>query len=193
MADVSAPVAHPAGAGWASRLRWVIVPFVLVPLTAVLFVGFGRDPNAIPSPLIGKPMPSFTLTAIDGTKVSSASLAGRPLIVNFWASWCGPCVQEHPVLLDTARRYGDRVTIVGILYDDTASDAARFLARYGAGGWADLADPGGGTAISFGVTGPPETYFIDATGVVRGKQFGPVTADVVASQLARLLGAEATP
>ena len=192
MAEVSAPVARPTDTGWFRRLRWVIVPIVLVPLTAVLFVGFGRDPNAIPSPLIGKPMPSFTLTALDGSTVSSADLVGKPLIVNFWASWCRPCVQEHPVLLDTARRYGDRLTIVGILYDDTAQGAAGFLARYGAGGWADLQDPGGGTAVSFGVTGPPETYFIDPGGVVRGKQFGPVTADVVARQLATL-GVEAAP
>jgi cytochrome c biogenesis protein CcmG, thiol:disulfide interchange protein DsbE len=168
------------------RLRWVIVPVVVVPLTAVLFVGFGRDPSAIPSPLIGKPMPAFTLTALDGSSVSSADLTGRPLIVNFWASWCGPCVQEHPILLDTARRYGDRVAIVGILYDDTASGAAGFLGRYGEGGWKDLLDPGGGTAVSFGVSGPPETFFVDAAGVVRGKQFGPVTASVVATQLSAM-------
>ena len=181
----------PRGALW-RRLRWIVVPIVVVPLTAVLFTGFGRDPSVIPSPLIGKPMPSFSLTALDGHTVSSAELAGKPLIVNFWASWCAPCVQEHPVLLDTARRYGERVAIVGILYNDTAEGAAGFLARYGDGGWPDLLDPSGGTAVSFGVTGPPETFFVDASGVVRGKQFGPVTADVVTAQLAAL-GVKATP
>jgi cytochrome c biogenesis protein CcmG/thiol:disulfide interchange protein DsbE len=181
----------PRGALW-RRLRWIVVPIVVVPLTAVLFVGFGRDPSVIPSPLIGKPMPSFTLTALDGHMVSSADLTGKPVIVNFWASWCAPCVQEHPVLLDAARRYGNRVAIVGILYDDTAQGAAGFLGRYGEGGWADLSDPDGSTAVSFGVTGPPETFFIDAAGVVRGKQFGPVTSDVVTAQLAAL-GVAATP
>jgi len=168
------------------RARWVIVPIVVVPLAAVLFVGFGRDPGVIPSPLIGKPMPSFNLTSIDGATVSSADLAGKPVIVNFWASWCGPCAEEHPVLLDLASRYGDRVAVVGILYNDDAQGAARFLARYGDGGWPDLLDPSGETAIDYGVTGPPETFFVDATGVIRGKQIGPVTADVVATQLAAI-------
>ena len=168
------------------RLRWLIVPVVLVPLVAVLFVGFGHDPSIIPSPLIGKPMPSFELTTLDGTTLHSDDLAGKPLVVNFWASWCAPCAQEHPVLLDLAQRYGDQVTIVGILYSDDAEGAARFLSRYGDGGWADLLDPSGATAVDFGVTGPPETFFVDAAGVVRGKQIGPVTSDVIAAQLATL-------
>jgi cytochrome c biogenesis protein CcmG, thiol:disulfide interchange protein DsbE len=165
------------------RLRWLIVPVVVVPLVAVLFVGFGHDPSIIPSPLIGRPMPGFALTGLDGTTVSSADLAGKPLVVNFWASWCPPCADEHPVLLDMAQRYGDRVTVVGILYNDDAEGAARFLARYGDGGWFDLLDPSGATAVDFGVTGPPETFFVDAAGVVRGKQIGPVTSDVVSAQL----------
>jgi len=168
------------------RLRWLIVPLVVLPLVAVLFVGFGRDPSVIPSPLIGKPMPSFSLTALDGTTLSSRDLAGKPVIVNFWASWCPPCAEEHPVLLDLAKRYGDRVTVVGILYNDDAEGAARFLSRYGDGGWADLLDPSGGTAVDYGVTGPPETFFIDAAGIVRGKQIGPVTSDVASAQLATL-------
>lgn len=168
------------------RLRWAIVPVVLVPIVAVLFVGFGHDPSIIPSPLIGKPMPAFELTTLDGTTLRSRDLAGRPLVLNFWASWCPPCAQEHPVLLDLAKRYGDQVTIVGILYNDDAEGAARFLTRYGDGGWADLLDPSGATAVDFGVTGPPETFFVDASGVVRGKQIGPVTSDVIAAQLAGL-------
>ncbi len=167
-------------------LRWVIVPVVVLPLVAVLFVGFGHDPGVIPSPLIGKPMPAFRLAALDGSTVSSADLTGKPLVVNFWASWCPPCAQEHPVLLDMAKRYGDRVTIVGILYNDDARGAAGFLGRYGDGGWADLLDPTGATAVDYGVTGPPETFFIDADGVIRGKQIGPVTPDAVAAQLAGL-------
>jgi cytochrome c biogenesis protein CcmG/thiol:disulfide interchange protein DsbE len=168
------------------RLRWLIVPVVLVPVVAVLFIGFGHDPSAIPSPLIGKPMPSFELTTLDGTTLRSDDLAGKPLVLNFWASWCPPCAQEHPVLLDLAQRYGDRVTIVGILYNDDAEGAARFLSRYGDGGWTDLLDPSGATAVDFGVTGPPETFFVDADGVVRGKQIGPVTSEVISAQMAAL-------
>ena len=167
-------------------LRWLIVPLVVVPLVAVLFVGFGRDPSAIPSPLIGKPMPSFTLPAIDGTTVTSAELAGRPLIVNFWASWCGPCVDEHRVLVDIAQRYLERVTVVGILYDDDAEGAARFLARWGDGGWANLVDASAATAVDFGVTGPPETFFVDVSGIVRGKEIGPVTTQAATAQLAQM-------
>ncbi len=174
-----------SGSVW-RRLRWLIVPVVVLPLVAVLFVGFGRDPSVIPSPLIGKSMPAFTLTTLDGSTLASADLAGKPLIVNFWASWCPPCADEHPVLLDLAKRYGDQVTVVGILYNDDAEGAARFLARYGDGGWADLVDPSGATAVAFGVTGPPETFFIDAGGVVRAKQIGPVTSDAVAAQLAAI-------
>jgi cytochrome c biogenesis protein CcmG/thiol:disulfide interchange protein DsbE len=173
------------GSAW-RRLRWLIVPVVVVPLVAVLFVGFGHDPSIIPSPLIGKPMPAFTLTGLDGASVRSADLAGKPLVVNFWASWCQPCAEEHPILLDLARRYGERVTVVGILYSDDAEGAARFLARYGDGGWSDLLDPSGATAVDFGVTGPPETFFVDASGVVRGKQIGPVTPDVITAQLAAM-------
>jgi cytochrome c biogenesis protein CcmG/thiol:disulfide interchange protein DsbE len=173
-------------------LRWLLVPAVVIPLLLLLTVGFGRDPHAIPSQLIGKPVPSFSLVALDGKRLTSADLRGKPVLLNFWASWCIPaCVQEHQVLLDAARRYAERVEIVGVLYQDTADRARRFEARYGAGSWPTLVDPSGGLAIDFGVTGPPESYFIDAAGVVRAKQFGPVTAQVLDAQFGRLLASGA--
>ncbi|MEO8511265.1 MAG: DsbE family thiol:disulfide interchange protein [Chloroflexota bacterium] len=168
-------------------LRWLVVPLLVIPIGLLLFSGLGRDPSEIPSPLIGQPVPAFTLTTIDGTSVSSEDLRGRPLVVNFWASWCGPCVEEHAVLLEAQDRYGEAATIVGVLYNDTADGARGFLARYGDGGWATLTDPSGGTAIDFGVTGPPESFFVDATGIVRYKQYGPVTGAVIDAQLAPLM------
>ena len=171
-------------------LRWLLVPLVVVPLVLLLLHGFARDPQAIPSPLIGRPMPAFSLVTLDGRTLTSAELRGKPVLLNFWASWCIPaCVEEHAVMLDAARTYGSNVQIVGVLYQDTPDGARAFDAHYGEPSWPSLFDTGGRLALDFGVTGPPETYFIDAQGIVRFKQFGPLTQAVVSDQLGHLLGA----
>jgi cytochrome c biogenesis protein CcmG/thiol:disulfide interchange protein DsbE len=169
----------------ARSLRWLALPLVLVPLAWLLFTGLGRDPREIPSPLAGHPLPSFSATTLDGKTFSSASLAGRPAIVNVWASWCAPCVDEHPVLVDTASAHAGDLTIVGILYQDTADGARGFLARYGDGGWPNLLDDGR-IAIDLGVTGPPETFFVDADGIVRARHVGPLTTAEMNAQLTAL-------
>nr|MBA2264859.1 redoxin domain-containing protein [Chloroflexota bacterium] len=103
-------------------------------------------------------------------------------------SWCIPaCVDEHPVLADAHEQYGDEVTIIGVLYNDDPADAEAFLARYGDAGYAHVIDPDGRLAIEFGVTGPPETFFVDADGIVRDKQFGPLTHTLMAGRLATIL------
>lgn len=167
-------------------LRWLVLPVVLIPLAWLLFTGLGRDPRDIATPLIGHRLPSFSATTLEGETFSSEQLAGRAAIINVWASWCPPCVDEHPVLLDTATRHGDDLTIVGILYQDTADGARSFLARYGDGGWPNLLDTTGQIAIDLGVTGPPESFFVDAEGVVRARHVGPLTADVMTAQLTAL-------
>ena len=168
-------------------LRWAAVPLVIVPLTWLLFTGLGRDPRDIPSPLVGKPLPAFSATTLDGTTFSSAALAGRPAIVNVWASWCIPaCVDEHPVLMAAAADHAGKLTMVGILYQDTPDDARRFLVRYGDGGWPNLLDDSGRIAIDLGVIGPPETFFVDEAGIVRARHVGPLTAAAMAEQLAAL-------
>jgi len=169
-------------------LRWLLVPIVVVPVVLLLLHGFSRDPAAIPSALIGKPMPSFSLVTLDGRTVTAAELRGRPLVLNFWASWCPSCVDEHAALLDAAQRYGMSVRIVGVLYQDTPDGARSFEARYGEPSWPTLLDPNGSLAIDFGVSGPPESYVIDANGIVRYKQFGPLTQQVIADQVGRMLG-----
>ncbi len=172
--------------GW---VRWLALPVIAVPLVWLLFAGIGRDPREVPSPLIGRPMPAFTLTSIEGREVRSESLRGRPILVNFWASWCIPaCVDEHPVLLDAQERYGDRMEIVGILYDNHPADARAFLDRYGDGGWMHLLDPDGRVAIDFGVLGPPESFLVDAEGIIRFKQTGPLTSDVLHERVAPIIG-----
>ena len=171
------------------HLRWLVVPLVVVPLGWLLFTGFGRDPREVASPLIGRPAPAWTMTSLDGDTLSSEDLAGRPYVVNFWASYCIPaCVDEHPVLAAAYERYGDQVAIVGVLYNDAVGDAEGFLARYGDAGYPQLIDPEGRLAIEFGVTGPPESYFVDADGVVRAKQFGPLTDALMGERLATVLG-----
>ncbi|MBA2264404.1 MAG: redoxin domain-containing protein [Chloroflexi bacterium] len=169
------------------HLRWLLVPILVVPLGWLLFTGFGRDPREVASPLIGQPAPEWTLSTLDGDLLSTDDLAGRPYVVNFWASWCIPaCVDEHPVLAAVHDRHGDAMTMVGVLYQDTTADAEAFLARYGDAGYPHLVDPDGRLAIDFGVTGPPETFFVDADGIIRDKQFGPLTDALMDERLASI-------
>jgi cytochrome c biogenesis protein CcmG/thiol:disulfide interchange protein DsbE len=158
-----------------ARWRWLAVPIMVVPVTWILFAGIGKDPRDIPSPLVGRPLPAFSATTLEGEAFSSETLAGRPALVNVWASWCRPCVEEHPLLLDAAERHAGALQLVGLVYQDTPDGARGFLARYGAGGWPDLLDDDGRIAVELGVTGPPETLFVDATGIVRAKHIGPLT------------------
>jgi cytochrome c biogenesis protein CcmG/thiol:disulfide interchange protein DsbE len=173
------------------RLRWLIVPIAVIPLGWLLFQGIGRDPHEIPTPLAGEPMPSFSLTDLNGVTLDPGALRGRPILLNFWASWCVPCIEEHAVLAAAAERYGNRIAIVGVLYQDQPPNALDFLARYGDYGWPILTDDGGRLAIEFGVTGPPESFFIDAGGIVRSKESGPVTDTVIALRLDPLVDAAA--
>jgi cytochrome c biogenesis protein CcmG/thiol:disulfide interchange protein DsbE len=170
----------------AGRWRWLAVPILVLPIGWLLFTGLGRDPRLIPSPLLGKPLPALTGTTLDGTPWSSATLAGKPALINVWASWCRPCVAEHPLLLDAARQHAGELQVVGVLYQDTADGAAAFLAHYGDGGWPDVDDASGRIAVSLGVTGPPETFFVDPNGVVRYRHVGPLSPEVLSEQLAAL-------
>lgn len=167
-------------------LRWLALPIVLVPLGWLLFTGLGRDPRLIPSALIGHPLPAFSGTTLDGATFTSASLRGKPAVVNVWASWCPPCVDEHPVLLATAAAHPNDLAMVGILYQDTADGARNFLVRYGQGRWPNLLDTSGQIAIDLGVTGPPETFFVDAKGIIRARHVGPLTTDEMRAQLTAL-------
>jgi cytochrome c biogenesis protein CcmG/thiol:disulfide interchange protein DsbE len=165
-------------------LRWLIVPLVVLPIGWLLLSGFGRDPREVATPLIGQAAPRWTLATLDGSVLSTDALAGRPYVVNFWASWCIPeCINEHPVLAAIHERLGTEVAIVGVLYQDAPASAEAFLARHGDAGYEHVLDEDGRLAIDFGVTGPPESYFVDANGVVRAKQFGPLTDALMARHL----------
>lgn len=155
-----------------------------LPVLIFLGIAFRFNPNAIDSPLVGKPAPEFVLTDLDGNTVSSAALAGQPVVLNFWATWCQPCLYEHPVFVDGARRYEGRVKFVGVVYQDEPASIRRFIAQRG--GWGPaLLDRDSKVAIAYGVYGVPETFFIDRHGTIVEKLAQPVDR----ATLDRLLGA----
>jgi cytochrome c biogenesis protein CcmG, thiol:disulfide interchange protein DsbE len=136
--------------------------------------GFGRDPHEVPFALKGKPAPDFTLTRLDtGEKVTLAELRGRPLVLNFWASWCGPCQLEHPTLARAAKRFQADAHFFGVVFEDTQEDAQHFARPLDAS-FPQLMDAQSRMAVDYGVTGVPETYFIDAQGIIRDKYVGPL-------------------
>jgi cytochrome c biogenesis protein CcmG/thiol:disulfide interchange protein DsbE len=154
---------------------------VVAPLIVLLAVSFGRDPRAVPNALVDKPAPVFSLQSLEGEEVSLAGLEGRPVVLNFWSTWCVPCKVEHPVLQLAATRYED-VAFYGVLYSDEPVKAKGYLKRAGAA-YPTLVDPGGKMAVDYGVAGVPETYFIDEKGVITYKQVGPVSWDLLATVL----------
>ena len=141
------------------------------------------DPRGIPSPLIGKPMPDFTLPGLDGGEGFSTAdvrAAGHPILINFFASWCVPCAAEAPQL-DALHKQG--VPFWGIAYKDRPDATRDFLARNGNPYQRLARDETGQTAINFGLFGVPETYFIDRAGIIRWRWAGPITDDTIAHQL----------
>lgn len=168
-------------------LRFAVVPFVVLPVVWLMMQGLGRDPREIPSPLVGKPASAFTRETMEGGEVSLADYRGRPVLVNFWASWCFACIEEHRVLMEAQARYEGQFAIVGVLYQDRVEDARRFLIRYGDGGWPNLVDSAGTVALDYGVSGVPESFFVDADGTTRYKQWGAVTWEVIERELPPLI------
>ena len=162
------------------KARYVVPAAVLAGLVVLFAIGLQRDPSKIPSPLIGKPAPAFDLPTPEGARLANASLAGTPVLVNFWASWCTPCLQEHPLLMELAR---GGTKIVGINYKDDPEAARQWLARHG-NPFATIAqDRDGRVGLDWGVYGVPETFALDAAGVIRHKHIGPLTREAWDGQL----------
>jgi cytochrome c biogenesis protein CcmG/thiol:disulfide interchange protein DsbE len=163
-----------------------------IPLLVLLASGFGHDPHAVPSMLENKPAPAFALKALNGDTVALASLRGRPVVLNFWATWCYPCQAEHELLQRAAREFGDKVHFIGIIYqDDSERMRAHLQAR--ANNYPQLEDPASVTAIDYGVGGVPETFILDAAGQVVHKQSGVLTADILYRTLDALLRPHPSP
>ena len=156
-------------------------------LVAVLFLSLGNDPSHIDSPLIGRPAPPFALKAINtGEMIDIARLRGKPVILNFWATWCVPCYQEHPVLVENAQRIGSNVQFVGVVFNDSEDKINAFLRQRGSA-YPTLLDEQGKTAIAYGVGGVPETYFINSKGVIVAKFAGPMTTEVLQANLSKAM------
>jgi cytochrome c biogenesis protein CcmG/thiol:disulfide interchange protein DsbE len=156
---------------------------VALPLLVILVANLGRDPHTVASPMVGRQAPGFALTPVDGgAPVSLAALAGRPVVLNFWATWCVPCFEEHGVLTEGARELGSEVQFLGVVYEDEPSRVQAFLTERG-GGYPSLVDPDSRTAIAYGVFGVPETFFIDARGSIVAKHVGPLTVAALAENV----------
>jgi cytochrome c biogenesis protein CcmG/thiol:disulfide interchange protein DsbE len=188
---MSAGPAHRSVAGPDLRRlprRYLLVA-ALAPLVLLGALGLfllQRLPATSPTS-VGSLAPDFALADLDGNPVRLADLRGRPVILNFWASWCGPCVEEFPLLREAAAAHADDgLAIVGIVFHDRSEAARDFMARNGAT-WPAAMDPGDGVATAYGILGPPETYFIARDGTIAARQFGPVTGASLDEKLAIIL------
>ncbi|MEK6805344.1 MAG: DsbE family thiol:disulfide interchange protein [Pseudomonadota bacterium] len=155
---------------------WHLLPLAAVlGLMVLLGLGLQLDPRVVPSPLIGKPMPDFSLPTLEGRPalLSAHDLRGRPLLVNFWASWCAGCKVEHPFLMELSRS----VEIVGFNYKDAPSAAKDWLAQGGNPYRVSALDALGQAGLDWGVYGVPETFVLDSGGVIVYKQIGPMTPE----------------
>ena len=180
-----------------SPMRWL--PLVVVALLGLLLLAgviLSRNPDreALPSPLIGRPAPAFSLPVLHeaGRLVSSDELRGEPYLLNVWGSWCPACQDEHPVLTRFAE--SRRVRVIGFNWKDEHADALRWLEQFGNPYWLVLADYEGQVAIDWGIYGAPETFLVDAAGIVRWKHVGPLTDEIVQDELLpKLAEVERTP
>jgi cytochrome c biogenesis protein CcmG/thiol:disulfide interchange protein DsbE len=143
--------------------------------------------------MVGQPAPEFVLRSLDSTeRISLKELRGRPVVLNFWASWCIPCKYEHGNLVWASRRFKDDVVFLGIIHEDTEENAKRFLLENGHA-YPQLIDPLSSTAVDYGLSGVPETYFIDANGVLRGRVAGAIDRGRLVANLQPLLPKAAAP
>jgi len=169
-------------------MKKYLVPLaIFVVLGLLLAYGLNLDPRKIPSPLIGKSLPAFSLTTVadPARKVGRDDLLGRAYLLNVWASWCVACRQEHPFLNELA--HNKTVPIIGLNYKDKREDALGWLGSLGNPYELSLADKDGRLGIDLGVYGVPETFVIDKQGVIRYKQIGPITPEVWEQKLAPLI------
>lgn len=170
-----------------NRTVLVVGAVITAALVAVFFLAMGKDPQHIDSPLVGRVAPPFALQAV-GTHemVDLSQYRGKPVVLNFWATWCHPCWDEHPVLTQTAQMTNGQIQFVGVVFQDEESKIENFLRQRG---WSypTLVDVSGKTAIAYGVGGVPETFFLDKTGKIVAKFEGPMSPEVLQANIQKAM------
>jgi cytochrome c biogenesis protein CcmG, thiol:disulfide interchange protein DsbE len=170
-----------------NRSVLIVGTIITAALVAVLYFALGKDPQHIDSPLVGQIAPDFALKAVgSGETIDLARYRGKPVVLNFWATWCHPCWDEHPVLTENAQMMGDRVQFVGVVFQDDEKKIVDFLQQRG---WAypTLVDDRGKTAIAYGIGGVPETFFLDKHGRIVEKFVGPMTTESLQANLRKVM------
>jgi cytochrome c biogenesis protein CcmG/thiol:disulfide interchange protein DsbE len=168
-------------------LRFLVPLFLLAVLVAFLAAGLKLNPREVPSPLIGKPAPGFSLARLDdpAQTIHREDMLGKVWMLNVWASWCVACRAEHPLLVALSQR--KLLPIYGLNYKDKRADGLGWLGQFGNPYEASLSDNDGRVGIDFGVYGVPETFIIDRQGVIRMKHIGPLTPDVIQTEIEPLV------
>jgi cytochrome c biogenesis protein CcmG/thiol:disulfide interchange protein DsbE len=169
-------------------MKRALIPFALFLIMAgFLFKGLFLNPREVPSPLVGKPAPPFSLPRLDqqADQFSPKDMLGQVWLFNVWASWCGACRDEHPLLVELAKT--GLVPVVGLVYKDTPGEAKLWLTERGNPYLLSAVDADGRVGIDYGVYGVPETYVIDKNGVIAYKQIGPVTLESLRNEILPLV------
>ena len=166
-------------------MKRVWLPLGFLALLVLLGIGLKLNPREVPSPLIGKPAPPFELPLLHepDKRFTQKDMLGSVWVLNVWASWCPPCLQEHPVVTELSKS----VAVIGLNYKDAREDALPWLRKNGDPYRLSVYDAAGRIAMDYGVYGVPETYVIDQRGVIRYKHIGPLTPEVARQKLEPLV------
>lgn len=163
--------------------RIILTIAVIVPLIGILAYGFFHDPRYIPSPIVGHPAPPFILTLFNGDKLSLPDLRGKVVFINFWASWCPPCLEEAKELETTWRELKERnVVFIGVQIQDSETSGRAFVNQFNIT-YANGLDASGRIAIDYGVWGIPESFFVDPDGRITYKHVGGISPAIVAAKI----------
>jgi cytochrome c biogenesis protein CcmG/thiol:disulfide interchange protein DsbE len=167
--------------------RYLIPLVVFVLMAGFLAVGLRLNPREVPSPLINKPAPAFNLPLLNdpALKVTAEQMKGQVWVLNVFASWCTPCLAEHPYVTQLAKQPG--IKLVGLNYKDRPEDAKGWLRKHGDPYTTIVVDADGRVGIDYGVYGVPETFVIDKQGVIRHKQIGPITPEALKDDILPML------